>query len=182
MTIVVPANWDFAACGKSLSHVSYTSRGGVPNADIRIGTNHPVFGKFPWTQQSLGCGQPGDFISVGYQYMLGANETENIIFNKAGDKSKSGWKNEVDSYNHNHNPNGYENHLSSNKKDHGSPDFTSFPIGKPHVPVGWNYTVKDNNSCIRATSCVSSICHSSLYANYYLCSLLVAVYDIVVCS
>lgn len=33
-------------------------------ADFYIGHDHPIYKRAPWTQQSLGCGQPGDFIYI----------------------------------------------------------------------------------------------------------------------
>lgn len=68
--IIVPPNWDTASCGRSLPVGAYTSRGTMNEAAIRIGTEHPVFGSKPWTQQSRGCGLSGDYISVGYHYIL----------------------------------------------------------------------------------------------------------------
>jgi hypothetical protein len=38
-------------------------------ADISIGVPHPVFGNAPWTQQSQGCGQPGDMIYLSYRQL-----------------------------------------------------------------------------------------------------------------
>ena len=32
--------------------------------DFYIGHDHPIYKRAPWTQQSLGCGQPGDFIYI----------------------------------------------------------------------------------------------------------------------
>jgi hypothetical protein len=36
-------------------------------ADISIGVPHPVFGNAPRTQQSQGCGRPGDMIHLSYR-------------------------------------------------------------------------------------------------------------------
>jgi len=77
--IVVPPMWDTRACGRALPVNSFTSRSSTNHATIRIGTEHPVFGHLPWTQQSRGCGLQGDFISVGYHSILQFNETENGI-------------------------------------------------------------------------------------------------------
>ncbi|CAG7818395.1 unnamed protein product [Allacma fusca] len=79
VVIVVPPMWDTRACGRVLPVGSFTSRSSYNDATIRIGTEHPVFGYLPWTQQSRGCGLGGDFISVGYHYILQFNETENSI-------------------------------------------------------------------------------------------------------
>lgn len=32
------------------------------NGDIYVSLDHPIYNDEPWTQQSMGCGQPGDFI------------------------------------------------------------------------------------------------------------------------
>lgn len=89
VTIVVPPHWDSVACRGALPSSSYTSRGAVNEATIRIGTEHPIFGQYPWTQQSRGCGLPGDFISVGYHYILQFNETENGIVGSSASSSSS---------------------------------------------------------------------------------------------
>ncbi len=68
--------WDTRACGRALPVNSFTSRSSIKDATVRIGTEHPVFGHLPWTQQSRGCGLEGDFISVGYHSILEFNETE----------------------------------------------------------------------------------------------------------
>lgn len=81
ITIVVPPMWDTRACGRSLPVNSFTSRSSINDATFRIGTEHPIFGHLPWTQQSRSCGLPGDFISMGYHYILQFNETENAATN-----------------------------------------------------------------------------------------------------
>ncbi|XP_035701868.1 uncharacterized protein LOC110862936 [Folsomia candida] len=55
---------------------SYTSASSIRDSQFRIGGEHPVFGHNPWTQQSKGCGQQGDMISAGFQYVLQYNDTE----------------------------------------------------------------------------------------------------------
>ncbi len=73
--IVLPATWDSRACGKMLP-ASYTSTSSVGEAHFQIDGEHPVFGQRPWTQQSRGCGQQGEKIHVGYQYVMGYNDTD----------------------------------------------------------------------------------------------------------
>ncbi|XP_021963346.1 calcium-activated chloride channel regulator 2 [Folsomia candida] len=73
--IILPAAWDYRACGKMLPN-SYTSASSIRDSQFRIGGEHPVFGHNPWTQQSKGCGQQGDMISAGFQYVLQYNDTE----------------------------------------------------------------------------------------------------------
>jgi len=72
--IVLPPTWDSRACGRSLP-ASHTSASLVAKAEFRIGGEHPLFGHAPFTQQSLGCQKPGDFISMGYQYLMQYNDT-----------------------------------------------------------------------------------------------------------
>lgn len=99
VTIVVPPHWDAVSCRGTLPPSSFTSRGAVNEAAIRIGPDHPIFGHYPWTQQSRGCGLPGDFISVGYNYILQFNDTENGIVGSSASSSSS--INEPDNdYNH----------------------------------------------------------------------------------
>ena len=83
--------WDTRACGRVLPVGSYTSRSAVHDSTIRIGTEHPIFGYLPWTQQSRGCGLGGDFISVGYHYILQFNETENSISGSGNDNDNNGY-------------------------------------------------------------------------------------------
>ena len=92
VTIVVPPMWDTRACGRLLPVGSYTSRSAVHDSTIKIGTEHPIFGYLPWAQQSRGCGLGGDFISVGYHYILQFNETENSISGSGGnDNDNNGY-------------------------------------------------------------------------------------------
>jgi len=115
VVIVVPPNWDNLACGKTLPANSFTSRSRVNDAVIRIGSDHPVFGSSPWTQQSRGCGLPGDFISVGYNYILQFNETENVIGGSTGSGSSGsgghvngvGSETDIDGNDENDSENGY---------------------------------------------------------------------------
>jgi hypothetical protein len=75
VSIVLPASWDSRACGRLLP-AAPTSASSIRDAHFRVGGEHPVFGHNPWTQQSKGCGKQGDMISVGYQYVLQHNDTE----------------------------------------------------------------------------------------------------------
>jgi len=76
VVIVLPPQWNSVACGKIIFPLSYVSRSSVVDATLEIGGEHPIFGHTPWTQQSRGCRQPGDKISVGYQYIMEHNGTE----------------------------------------------------------------------------------------------------------
>ena len=41
-----------------------------------VGEDHPVKGAFPWTQQSRGCGSPGDFLYLPYSFLSPANSSQ----------------------------------------------------------------------------------------------------------
>nr|XP_045621321.1 calcium-activated chloride channel regulator 1-like [Procambarus clarkii] len=41
----------------------------VPEVKVQLGHDHPVFGGQPWTQQTLGCGQPAHFIHLPYTFL-----------------------------------------------------------------------------------------------------------------
>ena len=44
--------------------------------DILVGGDHPVHGSFPWTQQSLGCGHPGEFVYLPYSFLAPSNSSQ----------------------------------------------------------------------------------------------------------
>ena len=46
--------------------------------DILVGENHPVRGSEPWTQQSQGCGRPGEFIYLPYPSVSPSNNTTDV--------------------------------------------------------------------------------------------------------
>ncbi|TRY76241.1 hypothetical protein TCAL_07999 [Tigriopus californicus] len=49
------------------------------NGDIYVSLDHPIYNDEPWTQQSMGCGQPGDFIYLPRSCM----DVEKIPRNKS---------------------------------------------------------------------------------------------------
>lgn len=61
VTVLLPDTWPSNCVGRSV--VGSTGE----QADISVGVPHPVFGNGPWTQQSRGCGQPGDIIRLSYR-------------------------------------------------------------------------------------------------------------------
>jgi hypothetical protein len=61
VTVLLPDTWPSNCIARPVSG----SSGEVP--DISVGVPHPVFGNAPWTQQSQGCGQPGDMIYLSYR-------------------------------------------------------------------------------------------------------------------
>ncbi|CAL4166788.1 unnamed protein product, partial [Meganyctiphanes norvegica] len=71
-TVLIPESWqtDSLTCSVP-SPVGTIS---VPfDAHIQVAGSHPVFGSKPWTQQSQGCGRPGDFIQFGAELLKGSS-------------------------------------------------------------------------------------------------------------
>lgn len=60
---MLPLNWPDTCVGHLRSVVS--SQGDTP--DVHIGLPHPVHGDALWTQQSQGCGRPGDAIYASHR-------------------------------------------------------------------------------------------------------------------
>lgn len=63
VTVLLPDTWPSNCVARSVVGAS------GEKADISIGVSHPVFGNAPWTQQSQGCGQPGDMIYLSYRQL-----------------------------------------------------------------------------------------------------------------
>lgn len=63
VTVMLPQNWPDHCVGHLRGIVS--SQGETP--DVFIGLPHPVHGDALWTQQSQGCGRPGDAIYSSYR-------------------------------------------------------------------------------------------------------------------
>ncbi|CAL4185666.1 unnamed protein product, partial [Meganyctiphanes norvegica] len=68
VTVLLPKSWDTASSTCSLWGPLITS-GSPINSHVHVTESHPVFGANPWTQQSQGCGQPGDFIQMGAEFL-----------------------------------------------------------------------------------------------------------------
>jgi len=60
------------------------------DGDFLVSGDHPVHGERPWTQQSLGCGRPGDFIYLPRSFVFNAGEI--VAHNEQNDTRR----NEVD--------------------------------------------------------------------------------------
>lgn len=60
---MLPQNWPDTCVGHQRSIVS--SQGETP--DVHVGLPHPVYGDALWTQQSQGCGRPGDAIHASHR-------------------------------------------------------------------------------------------------------------------
>lgn len=63
VTVMLPQNWPDHCVGHLRGIVS--SQGETP--DVLVGLPHPVHGDALWTQQSQGCGRPGDAIYSSYR-------------------------------------------------------------------------------------------------------------------
>ncbi|XP_025412425.1 calcium-activated chloride channel regulator 1-like [Sipha flava] len=63
VTVMLPLNWPDHCVGHL--RVITSSQGETP--DVHIGLPHPVHGDALWTQQSQGCGRPGDAIFASYR-------------------------------------------------------------------------------------------------------------------
>jgi len=63
VTVMLPLNWPDTCVGHLRGVVA--SQGDVP--DVHVGLPHPVHGDALWTQQSQGCGRPGDAIHVSHR-------------------------------------------------------------------------------------------------------------------
>lgn len=149
VTIVVPPTWDSVSCRGALPGSSYTSRGAVNEATIRIGMEHPIFGQYPWTQQSRSCGLPGDFISVGYHYILQFNETENGIVGSSASSSSSSLGSNKVSYggsgsSYTEPGNDFDNHYE------GSRGYTSYDGNNG---MGHHHQVRKSGSAVPAGMC-----------------------------
>lgn len=72
-TIVIPKSWRDSMC----QTVIHGPQGDTPyrQPDIFIQDKHPIYGQRPFTQQSRGCGQPGDFTAYPYDFLTAWNNT-----------------------------------------------------------------------------------------------------------
>ncbi|XP_076032311.1 LOW QUALITY PROTEIN: calcium-activated chloride channel regulator 4-like [Oratosquilla oratoria] len=76
-TVSLPRNWHTNTLTCSLLHpISPTAP--TLQSHITVTREHPVFGSQPWTQQSRGCGQPGNYIHMGDE-LLRRNQNESHV-------------------------------------------------------------------------------------------------------
>ena len=67
VTVVVPQSWTPSAC-RLLLGITEAEGQSWETANIRVThAQDPRHGLRPWTQQSQGCGQQGDYIRVAHQ-------------------------------------------------------------------------------------------------------------------
>ena len=73
VSVVVPSSWRDGRC----QTVIRAPKGDLPyrHADIKVSGPHPIHGRSPFTQQSRGCGQPGDFVAFPYHFLTRWNDT-----------------------------------------------------------------------------------------------------------
>ena len=69
----MPSTWRDGQCQETI----VAPKGDTPywDADVKIDTAHPVHEDSPFTQQSQGCGQQGDFIQLSHKFLLNWNKT-----------------------------------------------------------------------------------------------------------
>ena len=53
-------------------------------ADFYIGHDHPTYKRAPWTQQSLGCGQPGDFVYLPASFIWSSHHSSSAKVPESG--------------------------------------------------------------------------------------------------
>ena len=51
----------------------------LQDVDVHVGLDHPIYRKSPFTQQSRGCGQSGDHISMPYHFFTDWNTTMEVF-------------------------------------------------------------------------------------------------------
>ncbi|XP_066979536.1 calcium-activated chloride channel regulator 1-like [Macrobrachium rosenbergii] len=72
--VLVPSSWNVALC-PSLGDLQSTRGETWDGADLRVTQGrHPRHGPRPWTLHTKGCGQTGDYISLGHDLLL-SNDT-----------------------------------------------------------------------------------------------------------
>lgn len=77
VTVLVPPSWSPAAC-PLLSTLHNATGENWDNADLRVTQErHPHHGPRPWTLHTRGCGQSGDYISLGQELLLQNNSLAN---------------------------------------------------------------------------------------------------------
>ena len=76
VNVAIPSSWRDAKCAPGSGAAPGGQRIGLPKgetpyrrADLRVTGPHPIHGETPFTQQSRGCGEPGDFISFPFQFL-----------------------------------------------------------------------------------------------------------------
>ena len=76
VTIELPNHWSTRSCLPPTPTPGETPPFTTQSPQIIVDSPHAVFGDTPWTQQSGGCGRPGDFIQLGVEFLKSANVSE----------------------------------------------------------------------------------------------------------
>ena len=69
-------------------HLFFPSQDG----DIFVSADHPLHSGSPWTQQSQGCGRPGDFVYLPRSFLAGVVD-DNPMSDKRNQSSAAGANN-----------------------------------------------------------------------------------------
>lgn len=72
-TIVVPATWKDSSCRDVI--LQPTGNVAIRDPDVLVDPEHPIYGNSPYTQQSKGCGESGDFVSLPAEFLTKWNST-----------------------------------------------------------------------------------------------------------
>jgi calcium-activated chloride channel regulator 4 len=73
-TVVIPSSWRDGKCQTVIREPNSDTPYRTP--DIRIDSHkHPLYGEAPYTQQSRGCGQPGDVTVFPAKFVTAWNDT-----------------------------------------------------------------------------------------------------------
>ena len=72
-TIVIPPTWRDSMC----QTVIHQPKGNTAyrRPQFHVQDNHPIYGARPYTQQSRGCGQPGDYTGLPFNFLTTWNNT-----------------------------------------------------------------------------------------------------------
>ncbi|XP_063226758.1 calcium-activated chloride channel regulator 4-like [Bacillus rossius redtenbacheri] len=73
VTVLLPDSWSDSCTPR---HV-VSSSGEAP--DLTVGPAHPIFGQEPWTQQSRGCGRPGDMVHLSYERLRDVSGLDRLL-------------------------------------------------------------------------------------------------------
>lgn len=77
VTVLVPPSWSPAAC-PLLATLQNATNETWEAADVRVTQErHPHHGPRPWTLHTRGCGQTGDYISIGHDLLMQNNTLVN---------------------------------------------------------------------------------------------------------
>lgn len=76
VTIQLPPHWAARSCIPPPPTAGEEPPITTQNPQIIVDSPHAVFRDAPWTQQSGGCGKPGNFIQLGVDFLKSANVSD----------------------------------------------------------------------------------------------------------